>query len=172
MNIRSKEIDSRYRHIVSFIVVMMLVLAVRLFIVTMVQHDDWVAKASEQTTKTIYTSAPRGNIYDRNGVLLAGNKQVFTVTFNASSLSTDEINTSAYTLISKLNENGDEFIDDFPIVEDDDGTFTYTFDTQLAKWLSDNGYEAGTSAQTVFDLVKAEYNINEEIGRASCRERV
>ena len=78
MNIRSKEIDSRYRHIVSFIVVMMLVLAVRLFIVTMVQHDDWVAKASEQTTKTIYTSAPRGNIYDRNGVLLAGNKQVFT----------------------------------------------------------------------------------------------
>ena len=66
MNIRSKEIDSRYRHIVSFIVVMMLVLAVRLFIVTMVQHDDWVAKASEQTTKTIYTSAPRGNIYDRN----------------------------------------------------------------------------------------------------------
>lgn len=165
MNIRSKEIDSRYRHIVSFIVVMMLVLAVRLFIVTMVQHDDWVAKASEQITKTIYTSAPRGNIYDRNGVLLAGNKQVFTVTFNASSLSTDEINTSAYTLISKLNENGDEFIDDFPIVEGDDGTFTYTFDTQLAKWLSDNGYEAGTSAQTVFDLVKAEYNIDPSLSR-------
>ena len=79
MNKNIKLFNSRYRQIVAIIFVLMAILAIRLFVVTVLQHDDWTAKASDQNTKTIQTSAPRGNIYDRNGNALALNKQVFTV---------------------------------------------------------------------------------------------
>ena len=69
----------------------MLALVVRLFVITIIEHKNWNEAATKQSTKTIYTSAPRGNIYDRNGNLLAGNKQIFTAVFNASGLDSAEI---------------------------------------------------------------------------------
>ena len=106
----------RYTVIVAVIVALLLSLAGRMFVLTMIQHDRWIEEASAQTTKTIYTSAPRGNIYDRNGNLLAGNRQVFNVTFNSSNLNTEEINQASLDIINTLIKNGDEYNDDFPIV--------------------------------------------------------
>lgn len=165
MNGRSREIDSRYRHIVLFVVLLMIALAVRLFVLTVVQHDHWVAEASEQTTKTIYTSAPRGNIYDRNGNLLAGSRQVFTATFNASNMTTLEINDSILTMMRKLEENGDEYNDDFPIIMDEEGHFSYTYDEDRTDWLTSRGYDPDTSAEKIFELVKDEYGISDELDR-------
>ena len=83
MNKNVRFFHSRYEKIVIVIIILMAILAVRLFTVTILQHDRWAMEASDQNTKTIFTSAPRGNIYDRNGNILAENKQVFTVNFNA-----------------------------------------------------------------------------------------
>ena len=102
MNNRLKQSNTRYQQMVVFLILLMVILGIRLFIVTILQHDEWTAEASDQNTKTITTSAPRGNIYDRNGQALAVNKQVFTVNFNASALDTEEINDSALTLINTL----------------------------------------------------------------------
>ena len=160
MNKKLREVDQRYNHIVFFIVVLMLLLAVRLFILTMVQHDHWIEEASHQTTKTIYTPAPRGNIYDRNGILLAGNHQIFTATFNASNMKTDAINDAILTAVRKLEENGDPVLDDFPIKQDATGAFYYTFDKELLSWLSEHGFGSDASAEEVFTSVKAEYGVD------------
>lgn len=153
--------DYRYRLIVGFVVLLMVILAVRLFVVAVIQHDEWTEAASGQNTKIIMTSAPRGNIYDRNGNLLAGNRQIFSVTFTPSSMSTKEINESALTTINKLIENGDEYVDDFAIVIDEDGNFSYTYDTDKLEWLQENGYSSDTTALQVFSMVCAEYNIDD-----------
>lgn len=135
MNKNIKLFNSRYRQIVAIIFVLMAILAIRLFVVTVLQHDDWTAKASDQNTKTIQTSAPRGNIYDRNGNALALNKQVFTVNFNASALSTEEINSSSLKLINLLIKNGDKYTDNFPIKITDSGTYYYTYKEKIKTWL-------------------------------------
>ena len=127
--------DLRYRLIVGFIVILMLILGVRLFVLAVAENGRWTEEASQQSTKTITTSAPRGNIYDRNGELLAGNRQIFNVTFNASSLTTEEINDSALTAVNRLLENGDEVVDDFAIEIDEDGNFSYTYDEDEKEWL-------------------------------------
>ncbi|MBO4235836.1 MAG: hypothetical protein J5928_05325, partial [Firmicutes bacterium] len=165
MNKKPEYADRRYRNIVAFVVVLMLILALRLFVLTVVQRSKWNSAASEQTTKTIYASSPRGNIYDRNGNLLAGNKQVFKVMFNASNLTTEEINHSSLTLINKLIENGDEYIDDFPIKFNEYGQMYYTYDQQLDKWLADNDYPKGTTASEVFDLTCRYYGLDPKADR-------
>ena len=82
----NKLLKSRYFQVIAAIVILMLILCVRLFILTTVQNEKWTEAATSQNTKEVLTSAPRGQIFDRYGRLLAGNKQVFTVTFNISGL--------------------------------------------------------------------------------------
>ena len=165
MNNRVRGDDSRHRNIVVFIVILMIILGVRLFTLTVLQKDRWSQAASDQITKTIFTPSPRGNIYDRDGNLLAGNKQVFNVIFNASNLTTEEINSSSLELVNKLIENGDEYIDDFPIKMNEAGGLYYSYDTQQAKWLVDNGYEIDTPASTVFEVTCNYYGIDPETDR-------
>ncbi len=165
MNEKVKLIDSRYNKILSFIIALLLILAIRLFVITMIQHESWIVKESAQNTKTIYTPAPRGNIYDRNGNLLAGNRQVFTAVFNASNLTTEEINDSSLRLIKQLESNSDEWIDDFPIILLEDGTFQYTYDNEKIDWLKRNGFSEDTSAKQVFESYKAKYRIADKLDR-------
>lgn len=157
--------NERHRNIVLLIVVLMVILVARLFVLTMVQHDTWEQQASEQNTKTIYTSAPRGNIYDRNGVLLAGSRQIFTAVFNASALDTEEINSSSLALINKLIENGDDYQDDFPIQIDGNGNFYYTYTQEQQDWLAKHGFSAGTSASQVVDSLRQTYSIDPALDR-------
>ena len=137
MNRNSRLFNTRYQQIVVVCIFLMFILCVKLFMVTVLQHDRWTAEASEQNTKAVYTSAPRGNIYDRNGNVLASSKQVFTVNFNASALKTEEINDSALKLINTLIKNGEKYTDRFPIKIRKDGTFYYTYKQQIKDWLKD-----------------------------------
>lgn len=162
---RYNKLQTRYRVVALIVALLMIALSARLFTLTVVQGDEWESAASEQNTKTVYTSAARGRIYDRNGNLLAGNKQIFTATFNASNLTTEQINDSALILINKLIENGDEYVDDFPIVISSDGQFSYTYDTELNEWLTSNGFDIGTSAETVFSVTCSRYGISEDTDR-------
>ena len=56
------------------------VFCVRLFQLQIVRGNDYYENYVNMTRKEVSTSAMRGNIYDRNGVLLAGNKVVYNVT--------------------------------------------------------------------------------------------
>ena len=51
----------------------------RLYDLTIVQGDHYRQLAQTRRTKEIQIAAPRGNIYDRNGVLLAGSRSSFAV---------------------------------------------------------------------------------------------
>lgn len=160
MNKNLKLFNSRYRKIVIGILVLMTVLAVRLFFVSVVQHDRWATEASAQNTKSIYTPAPRGNIYDRNGKTLAVNKQVFTVKFNASSLQTEQINESARALINTLIKNGDKYTDHFPIKISSSGKFYYTYDKKIENWLAKQGLPQGLTAEQAFDHLCLRYGLD------------
>jgi penicillin-binding protein 2 len=50
-----------------------------LFCRQIVQHGKFLEKEHRQNHRRIIASAPRGNIYDRNGELLAGNKSQFSL---------------------------------------------------------------------------------------------
>lgn len=160
MNKKLKQANSRYQQMVVFLIVIMAVLGIRLFMVTIVQHEEWTANASEQNTKTISTPAPRGNIYDRNGESLAENKQVFTVNFNVSALSTEEINSSALELINTLIKNGDKYTDNFPIKIDSSGKFYYTYKKQITKWLAKQGFDTKLTAKEAFERLCVRYNLD------------
>jgi penicillin-binding protein 2 len=148
--------DRRY-HIGLFFSIVFIALVVRLAVVTIVQGDEYLEKSLNYRLKKIPEYAKRGEIYDRNGVLLAGNQPAFTVSLMGSNLSKVEMNKVSKDLIDLLDQKGEEHID-FPIHLTPNG-YVYAFDESVQKWLLENNYPLDYTAKQVF----ADYRTKEQI---------
>ncbi len=88
----------------------------KLFTLQVVQTDDWVAKASDNSTETLNLPALRGIIYDRNSVVLARNIASYNVVITTAELpdddgATQEIFRQLSTLIGVPVNQGELSID-------------------------------------------------------------
>jgi stage V sporulation protein D (sporulation-specific penicillin-binding protein) len=81
---RCKQIGWRGSRWAVVTLLLMAALAVKLFIVQVVLHQEYVAKAQRTRGRTWPINAPRGNIYDRNGNPLALNLKLYSVAADPS----------------------------------------------------------------------------------------
>lgn len=76
----------------AFLAVMGLVLGVfiaRLFSLQVLQYDEWLAQAEDNRVEELNLPAPRGAIFDRNGVVLARNVAAYNVVVTPAYLPDD-----------------------------------------------------------------------------------
>lgn len=159
-----KWIKSRNNQILLMIMVMMAVLGIRLFGLTVVEGSQWDEAATNISVRSINTSAPRGEILDRYGRMLAGNMPSFTVQFSAGDLSNEEINRVSRSLIQILETNGDAYYDNFPILIQN-GTFAYTYQNDIEDWLAAQAMPVNYSAEQAFDEMRRRQNIDEGLNK-------
>ncbi len=146
-------LSDRHNQIKIFFFVLMILLGGRLFYLTVIQGQVWAERAENLSTKTVYTSAPRGEIRDRYGRLLAGNEVSYTVNLVAAEVDEDQINTVALNLLNLLEKNGEKYNDDFPIVIDENGDYYYTYEQEIEEWLSSQNLRTDLTAQEAFDAI-------------------
>ena len=128
-----------------FIVTIMLggVLISRLFNLQIVRGEEFLNDFMLESKKTREISSIRGNIYDRNGNLLAYNELAYSVKIeDVDETGNDKnklLNANVYKLIKLVEKNGDHVITDFGIAlnEDGDYVFTATSDTKRLRFLAD-----------------------------------
>lgn len=108
--------------------VLIFVLVHRIFTMQIVHGEEYAKKASITGERDRDLKSTRGNIYDRNGVLLAYDELSYAVNLeDIGSFSTsEEKNTMIYHLISLIEENGGTVTTDFPITIDENGEFQFT----------------------------------------------
>jgi len=155
---------SRFNQIAAFIFILIIMLFVRLFVLTVIQNERWSVEATNLSIKSVYTPAPRGEIYDRYGKVLAGNVQTFSLTFSASDLSNDSANGIAKRLIEIMNSNGDKYYDNLPIIIES-GRFFYTYQKEIEAWLESNDMPHDYTAEQAFDRLRELYDIPEGFDR-------
>ncbi|MCH5256295.1 MAG: penicillin-binding protein [Lachnospiraceae bacterium] len=93
-------------------------------------------------TKERTISSTRGNIYDRNGKLLAYNELAYSVTiedvYESGRNKNANLNNTIYKLIEIVEKNGDRIINDFNIVLDSSNNYKFNLEgTQLLRFLAD-----------------------------------
>ncbi|MCR5481374.1 MAG: penicillin-binding protein [Clostridia bacterium] len=160
----NKLLKSRYHQMLCLLMVAMAVLGIRLFVLTVVQHQEWNTYASEISVKSVYTSAPRGEILDRYGRVLAGNIQTFSIKFSPGNLSNEEINDVALRLIRLLEANGDTYRDEFPI-KIENGNYRYTYQDDIENWLASQGMPLDLTAEEAFDRLRESLSIDAALSR-------
>ncbi len=155
-------IKSRMFPVTLAILVMFSLLVHRLFVLQIVEGQNYEDSFQVKTLKTLKIDSIRGNFYDCNGKLLAYNKLSYNLTFGndtALAVMAKERGVSENTLkneivfktISILEKNGDSISTDFPIVYMNNiYTFTVSGNT-LNNFLKDvyavNSYDALTEEQ-------------------------
>lgn len=122
-----KFFKSRYNILYIIIVFMLCILGFRMAVLTIVEGEEYRAIADVKKIKDIPVKAPRGKIFDRNGVILADNVSSFTVQMYTDEIEPEDFNGISYRLSKILDENSEKPIDEFPIEID---TFDYIDDTK------------------------------------------
>lgn len=113
-----EKIKDRFNILIFILSLVMLMLAFRLATLTIVEGDYYRDISDNKRLKEIYVSAPRGEIRDRYGRLLAGNKPSFTVQIlkdEINTLNRKEKNETLLKITRLLEEDGVNYIDEFPI---------------------------------------------------------
>lgn len=120
---------------------------------TIIQGDDYYSVAENKVYKKIESQAPRGEIRDKNGILLAGNKPSFTVLISQNELVKDNINDTAIRLMKIFRDNNEKVEDEFPIKVDGNENFYFVFENKINQWKEQNNIEGTKDAKESFDTV-------------------
>ena len=113
-----EKFKDRYNILIMILAIMMFALSFKLAILTIVEGDHYREISDTKRLKNIYITPPRGEIRDRNGILMAGNKPSFTVQILKDEFTNKdqkEKNEILLTLSRLLEEDGVMYVDDFPI---------------------------------------------------------
>ena len=152
-------------------------LVFRLFKLQIVNGEDYQENYVQKTLKTVSISGTRGDIYDRNGNLLAYNELAYAVTVGDSGYYKNgyQRNKMLLKLIPILEKHGETLITSLSIAIDGNGNFQYTTgsEEERLRFLrdvyglksveelddEDGKYPSSISARELFDKLKERYGI-------------
>ena len=125
---KNKE-SSRYSVLYIIMFIIMGTIVGKLLYLQVYKYEDYKEKADVSSTKFISEEAPRGNIYDSNGNIIATNKQTYTLTYMETVDSTNLFFKTMDKVFQILEDNGEEFQDDLALKVNDNGGIYFDFKT-------------------------------------------
>ena len=139
----------------------------RLFNLQIIETDGKTDNTDVYVTQT-RVKAARGDILDRNGNILVGNRASYDLVFNHYVItSSDNTNESLMKLIQKTRELGITYLDHFPVTKD--RPFEYTLTEYTTAWqgyfqsyLRDRSIDSDITAPLLMQRMRERYKIPEE----------
>ena len=125
--------------------VMSALLVQRVFYLQIVKGEEYADNYELQIQKTREVEGTRGNIYDRNGKLLAYNELAYSVViedngeYDSTEEKNKELNKVISTVIDMAEANGDSIINNFGIILDQNDNYMYIAEsnTQRLRFIAD-----------------------------------
>ena len=134
--------DARFLVPYLLLAVVMCILIWRIFDLQIVKGSDYQEEFTLLSKKELRVPGVRGNIYDRNGVLLAYNELAYSVTITDTIESgngkNEKLNNIIINMVRLIEKNGDEIISDFGIYVDEDNNYCFAVEgAQKERFLAD-----------------------------------
>lgn len=118
------------------------ILVYRVFSLQIVNGQTYLDDFQLKIEKERSIASARGNIYDRNGNLLAYNELAYSVTiedvYESGRYKNRNINNTLYTVIKMIEKNGDSVISGYEVILNENGEFEFSVEgTKLLRYLAD-----------------------------------
>lgn len=120
------------------------ILIQHVFVLQIINGEEYQSNYTLRIEKERELKSTRGNIYDRNGKLLAYNELAYTVTiedngsYDTTSEKNEYLNQVLAEIITEMDKNGDDIDNDFQIVQDENGSYDFGVDgTSRRRFLAD-----------------------------------
>ena len=152
--------------LIALIALMASVFSVRLYGVQVVEGRQQEAAPTGSYTYYTRVTAARGEILDRNGSVLVGNRASFNIALIYPVLfSSENPNESLRRLTNLALEHGLEFVDHFPVTEQK--PYEYTTDQYSSAWnsyfktfLAEREWDSDISAAQLVSRLKERYHLH------------
>lgn len=135
----------------------------RVFYLQIIKGEEYQETFSLKLQKEVTTASTRGNIYDRNGNLLAYSELSYSVaiedngTYETTKERQQTLNDTIYRLIQIIEKNGDQVVNDFGIIYED-GEYKFVNEgTRLLRFKADiYGHQKIDDLETEEELATAD----------------
>ena len=137
-------------------VLVFLVMAFRLADLQLVKGEYYRKKSETLRTRNISVTAPRGHIVDKFGRIIAGNKQSYSVNIMKTDVPQDTLNDIALSVINIIEQNGDTYKDEIPILIN---PIRFSYQDDEINWKKKYGISESASAKDAFMKLRLDYDI-------------
>ena len=110
-----KENKLRYNILIAIVYIIGIILLLQLFNLQIVNGQEYREESNTRLTRETKIKAARGNILDSSGEKLVSTKLVYNVEIYKTKVDTQTLNNSLLLLAQTLEQNGDTYVDNFPI---------------------------------------------------------
>ena len=150
----------RFNILTVIVYIVGIVLLIRLFNLQIIHGEEYLEKSSSRLTRETTIVAARGDILDRNGNIIAGTVNQYSVGIYRSKIDVQILNNTLLKVAQVLESNGDKYKDEFPI---NINPIEFTIkDERLKNWLEKNDLPEDLSPEDALQKFKEKYEINND----------
>ena len=153
-------INDRYLIMYFCVIVISIVFIITLFNLQIIKGEEYREQSEKRMLRTKTVTAPRGEIYDRNGVILATNKLSYDIRLYKVRVDTKQQNDGIFRLIEILNENSDKVYSTFPVNDTLDG-FNFENEEEEKKWKKEFKLDENLNFDEVIDKYIEKYELQD-----------
>lgn len=141
------------------------VLLWRVFHLQIIYGEEYQNNYTLKIVKERTLNSTRGNIYDRNGILLAYNELAYSITiedngtYSSPDAKNKALNAEIAQIITALEKNGDSIVNDFKI--DYKGHGNYEYNVTGTSW---RRFLADVYGKTTYDSLREDQKLHERLG--------
>ena len=155
---QKKESKIRYNLAIAFVYIIGIILLVRLFDLQIVNGQEYREQSNTRLTRETTLKAARGNILDSSGNKLVATGMHYNAEIHKTKIDNETLNKSLLLFAKTLEENGDKYIDEFPIKIN---PVEFIENVNADVWKKSNKIE-NLNAEECFNYFQERYNVEAE----------
>ncbi len=160
---KNPNIKLRYNLLSAIIYLAGIILLIQLFNLQIINGATYRETSNTRLARESILYSSRGSILDRNGNTLASEEMTFSLEMYKTKIETKLLNETILKMIKTLEQNGDSYVDTFPI-KINPTEYTFTSEERKNEWLDKYDLPRETSAENALAYFKDKYSIeNQEI---------
>lgn len=144
----------------ALVTIISIVFIATLFNLQIINGEEYREKSEKRMLRTQTITAPRGEIYDRNGVILATNKLSYDVILYKVRVDTKKQNDGILRIVQILDENSDKINSTFPVNDSLDG-FDFENQDEEKKWKKEMKLDESLTFDEVIDKYIEKYELQD-----------
>ena len=154
-----KENKIRYNILIAIVYIIGIILLLQLFNLQIVHGKEYREQSNTRLTRETEIKAARGNILDSSGEKLVSTKLVYNVEIYKTKIDNNALNNALLLLAQTLEENGDTYVDSFPITVE---PYAFKNEETAQTFKKQNNLDSSYDAEACFNYYKEKYKVEEE----------
>ena len=149
--------------LIALVAILFLLCVIRLIDLQIINGKEYRKISEDKLYVSMTVKAPRGEILDRYGTVLVGNRTGYSIQIKGNDLSKKEFASMIKELIVLIEKDGTSVRDDFPITKEEPFEFTFSDTKAEEEWKKEYNLDKKSTATDVIGFFCDKYEVDDNL---------